>query len=221
PPPPSFPSGAKAAADNSILAGTVIDAYHRPIGNAFVRWVSLEEKDAGAPIDVAADAQGHFIIQGVKPGGRYKLIARTKQGDKMMAGLVLTSAPDVRVVIPIREDLVNADTPPLPGAPGVQGPEKATPAEGKNAPTTGARNETPVLSVRAAPAAGTQVGNPTPVPDAKPFVPNIAGTPKKSLPMLTIPGLRPDPPPQPKLPLFDSKLDTGPTRVPSCALLDT
>src|ERR1700720_245974 len=73
-PPPNFPAGAKAAGDNSILAGTVIDAFHNPIGNAYVRWVSLDEKTGGAPIDVAADAHGHFIIQGVKPGGNYKLI---------------------------------------------------------------------------------------------------------------------------------------------------
>src|SRR5436190_22628536 len=129
-PPPNFPpAGANAAASNSILAGTVVDAYHKGIGNAYVRWVSLDEKDGGAPIDVAADAHGHFIIQGVKPGSSYKLIARTKQGDKLLAGMVLTSAPDVRVVIPMREDLVNSNTPPLPTTPAAVAPAQG---ESKN-----------------------------------------------------------------------------------------
>jgi thiol-disulfide isomerase/thioredoxin len=218
-PPPNFPTGAAGNKNNAILAGTVIDAYHRPIGNAFVRWVSLDEKNPGAPIDVAADAHGHFIIQGVQPGSSYKLIARTKQGDKMLAGTVLTSAPDVRVVIPIREDLVNADTPPIPAAPGQPAQEKPAPAEApaKDSPTTGS-NQTPTISVPSAPN-NTQVGNPTPAPAPQGFVPGIAETPRKGLPMLTIPGMRPDATPAPKLPKNDSKLDTGPVRVPSCALL--
>src|ERR1019366_2247403 len=134
-PPPAFPPTGGAVGPNgapttltsgsSILAGTVIDAYHRPMGNAFIRWVNLDEKDTGAPIDVAADANGHFIIQGVKLGASYKLIARTKQGDKMLAGMVLTNAPNVRVLIPIREDLVNSNTPPLPGSPAYQAEEKS------------------------------------------------------------------------------------------------
>lgn len=213
PTPPNFPAGAKAPAQNSILAGTVIDAYHRPIGNAYVRWVSLDEKDGGAPIDVAADAHGHFIIQGVRPGSSYKLIARTKQGDKMLAGMVLTSAPDVRVVIPIREDLVNSATPPLPGNGGAIAPPQT---EGKNTDdplTPKGANVTPTIRVPAAPSG-------EPAAKAPAAAPNVAETPKKGLPMLTIPkGPRPDLPKPPALTPGDSKLDTGPTRVPSCALL--
>src|SRR5262249_19214483 len=155
-------------------------------------------------------------------GGAYKLIARTKQGDKMLAGLVLTSAPDVRVVIPIREDLVNADTPPLPASPAVQAPQKPAQGDSKNVPTIDPKTsggvgtiQTPTISVPAAPA--TQVGNPPPGAKSQGFVPGIAETPKKGgLPMLTIPGPRND---APKLPPGNAKLDTGPTRVPSCALL--
>ncbi len=214
PTPPSLPpAGANApAGGNSILAGTIIDAYHRPIGNAYVRWVSLDEKDTGAPIDVAADAHGHFIIQGVRPGGSYKLIARTKQGDKLLAGMVLTSAPDVRVVIPIREDLVNGNTPPLPSAPTT--PAATVPGESKNTEPGQATKPTvmPTINVPAPPTAAPTVAAPA-------AGPNVAETPKKGLPMLTIPkGPRPELPRPPALP-GDSKLDTGPTRVPSCALL--
>ena len=237
-PPPQFPPGAAVTptSGNSILAGRVIDAYHRPIGNVFIRWTNLDEKDAGAPIDVAADVHGHFIIQGVKPGASYKLIARTKQGDKMLAGTVLTSAPNVLVVIPIREDLANASTPPLPTAPAYQGQDKAAQGETKNAnpapfgtgwqagqaPQNSA--ETPNLPATLLVPFGssnTPVANPAPAPSGPAFVPGIAETPRKSLPMLTIPNSnpRPDPPRPPILVPGDSKLDTGPTRVPSCVLV--
>jgi thiol-disulfide isomerase/thioredoxin len=215
-PPPTFPKGAAAQEGNSILAGTVIDAYQRHVGNAYIRLVNLDEKSAAAPIDVTADAYGHFIIHGVRAGGRYKLIARTKQGDRMLAGLVLTDAPDSKVVIPIREDLVNADTPPIPAGP-TPPAEKPRPAAGEsmNVPGPGGdgKGQIPALSVPSAP-----VGNPTPDPAGPAFVPGIADTPKKSLPMLTIPGPRPEAP-APKVAPDQSRLDTGPTRVPSCVLL--
>ena len=123
PPPPAVPTPPTTAAlkGESMLAGTVIDAYYRPLSNAYIRWVNLDDKDAAAPIDVSTDSGGYFSILGVKQGVKYKLIARTKQGEKMMAGTVLTSAPNPKVMIPVREDLVNASTPPLPGAPAYQG----------------------------------------------------------------------------------------------------
>ena len=229
-PPPAFPQGSSSKAPNdgtSILAGTVVDAYHRPMGNAYIRWVNLVDKDAGAPIDVAADANGHFIIQGVKPGASYKLIARTKQGERMLAGTVLTNAPNVRVVIPIREDLVTADTPPLPSFPGLQKQEKETQGtsmnSGQGVPSPKGPIETPVIAVPA-PQANTPVAN-----HARPegagtpnYVPGIVETPTKDrLPMLTVPGKtsNPEPPAPPAWTPGRSKLDTGPTRVPSCVLL--
>ena len=240
PPAPAFPPGANnASANNSILAGTVTDAYHNPVGNAYIRWVNLDEKDAGAPIDVATDSGGHFIIQGVKLGASYKLIARTKQGDKMFAGTVLTNAPNVRVLIPIREDLANSDTPPMHGSPAYQKPEKAE-GTSKNAPPSwqtnpvtkgpmndplsGFGNSPPnlpaTMTVPSAPT-NTPVGNPPPssTGDAA-FVPGIAQMPKHGLPMLKMPNApRPEPFRAPGPAPGDVKLDTGPTRVPSCLLL--
>jgi thiol-disulfide isomerase/thioredoxin len=248
-PPPAFPPTGGAmgpngtpttlTSGNSILAGTVIDAYHRPMGNAYIRWVNLDEKDTGAPIDVAADAHGHFIIQGVKPGASYKLIARTKQGDKMLAGMVLTNAPNVRVLIPIREDLVNSNTPPLPGSPAYQAEDKGTAETSKNTrwdsgpvprgpmndPLNGFGTSTPNLPAMMnvpAPPTSTPVANPAPTARDPSYPPGFADTPKKTLPMLKIPNPpapRPDPPRPPLLPSGDSKLDTGPTRVPSCVLV--
>jgi thiol-disulfide isomerase/thioredoxin len=234
-PPPAFPQAGSSMGPNngnSVLAGTVVDAYHRPMGNAYIRWVNLVEKDAGAPIDVAADANGHFIIQGVKPGASYKLIARTKQGEKMLAGTVLTRAPDVRVLIPIREDLVTADTPPLPASPALQKQDKDSQGtgsrsqaelgnEGKTTPAPKGPSETPVINVPAPPA-NTPVGNPPPSVGTPNYVPGVVETPfKDRLPMLTVPGNnpRPEPPAPPTWTPGGAKLDTGPTRVPSCVLL--
>jgi thiol-disulfide isomerase/thioredoxin len=230
-PPPAFPPAGSSIAPNtgnSVLAGTVVDAYHRPMGNAYIRWVNLVDKDAGAPIDVATDANGHFIIQGVKPGASYKLIARTKLGEKMLAGTVLTSAPDVRVVIPIREDLVTADTPPLPASPALQKQDKDAQGtsmnSGQTTPAPKGPIETPVINVPA-PTANTPVGNPpfnnggAGTPN---YVPGVVETPfQNRLPMLTVPGNtpRPEPPVPPTWTPGGAKLDTGPTRVPSCVLL--
>lgn len=235
PQPPAFPTAPPAngattlptSGGNSMLAGTVVDSFHRPIGNVYVRWINLEEKEKdGAPIDVAANANGHFIIQGLKPGTSYKLIARTKMGDKMLAGTALTTAPNVRVVIPISEDRVNSSTPPLPTGPAHQ----PAPAQGigKNterptndpligqgkAPSTAEPNLPATMNVPAAPL-NTQVGNPTPQDSDPAFVPGVVEVAKERLPMLNIPT-----PPRPNVPApGDGKLDTGPTRVPSCVIV--
>jgi thiol-disulfide isomerase/thioredoxin len=250
PPPPKFPGGSQdpllgqppplptppttqtsALKGESMLAGTVIDAYHRPISNAYIRWVNLDEKDAAAPIDVPTDSGGHFVIMGVKQGGSYKLFARSKQGEKMMAGTVLTSAPNVRVGITVREDMVNADTPPLPGAPAYQGKDGAgaawstsdgpkKPAETPNLPAT--------MVVPVAPPSNALGQDPPAAAKGPSAVPGVVESADPNrLPMLTLPSA-----PLPKAPTLPSelprppvltpretKLDTGPTRVPSCVLV--
>ncbi len=228
PTPPMLPSApmnvpgatpTSATKGNSVLAGTVIDAHHRPMGNAYVRWVSLDDKDAGAPIDVAADANGHFIIQGVKQGAAYRLIARTKLGEKMLAGAVLTSAPNVRVLIPIREDLANSDTPPIPGNPAQaiggdkSGAMPPDPLIGIGSSKPGAEPSLPATMQVPRTPVGKQpasAGNPS-------YVPGVVENPNKDrLPMLSVP---PSKPPLPPLAPGGAKLDTGPTRVPSCVLV--
>jgi thiol-disulfide isomerase/thioredoxin len=220
-PPPQFPNTkAAATAPGSTLAGAVVDAYQRPISNAYIRWVSLDPSDNAAPIDVPSDVNGYFTIMGVKPGGQYKLIARAKQGEKMLAGTVLTSAPDVHVVIPIREDLVNSSTPPMPGNP-AQGQQQNKDPQGTS------KNELPAMGYPKKsdppnlPATMTVPAPPITAPtSADPgFVPGVVGTPPKDrLPMLHVPGKKPEAPRLPSVP-GDAKLDTGPTRVPSCILL--
>jgi thiol-disulfide isomerase/thioredoxin len=184
--------------------------------------VNLDEKDAGAPIDVPTDSSGHFIIQGVKPGGSYKLIARTKLGEKLLAGTVLTDAPNVRVLIPIREDLANADTPPIPGSPALAKPEKTGTTKdsaswnAKPPPQGTTPNLPTTVTVPTAP-----VGNPvTPAAGDPLFLPGIAEAPNSGPPMLKLPSAPRPEPLQPVLPApGDAHLNTGPTRVPSCLLI--
>ena len=156
----------------------------------------------------------------------------------MLAGTVLTNAPDTKVVISIREDLVNASTPPLPSSPAYQAPVKAIEDKGAqgesklDAPMrdpllglgTPKKTETPNLPATMrvpAPTTNSPVSNPSVQPTTSPaFVPGVVAAPAKDRPpMLTIPGKRPEPPRPPVLPPSESKLDTGPTRIPSCVLV--
>ena len=62
--------------------------------------VNLDNKqEGGVPVDVATSAGGYFVIPNLKPGGQYQLIARTKLGDKLLAGITYTQAPNTRLVI--------------------------------------------------------------------------------------------------------------------------
>jgi thiol-disulfide isomerase/thioredoxin len=207
---------ASATKGTSMLAGTVVDAYHRPVGNAYVRWVNLEEPDGGKANDVVADAYGHFIIQGVKQGADYKLIARTKYNNKLFAGVTTTSAPNPRIVISIREDLVGSTTPDVPAPPAEAIKNNNNDTSAKPAP-----KDAPDLPVT------MNVPTPTSAPARPPaenpgFAPGIVENPDRNrLPMLTIPNKpRPDLPQPPPVPTpKETKLDTGPTRVPSLVLV--
>jgi thiol-disulfide isomerase/thioredoxin len=215
PPPPAFPNSPTASkAPTTILAGSVTDAYHNRVPGAYIRWVRLDEKDNAPPKDVPTDSNGYFIIEGVQPGAKYKLIARTKQGEQMMAGESLITAPNNFVVIAIRADLVTSSTPPLPSGPAYQVPaatKNTLPKDEPNLPTT----------IRVpAPSTDTPVANPTSPGPKTGWVPGVAEAPKDNLPMLNIKPvpIAPNDPPRPPIP-GDTKLDTGPTRVPSCILV--
>jgi thiol-disulfide isomerase/thioredoxin len=125
------------------------------------------------------------------------------------------------VVIPIREDLVNSSTPPMPGNPDQGQQQKNKDPQGTS------KNELPAMGYPKKsdppnlPATMTVPAPPITAPtSADPgFVPGVVGTPPKDrLPMLLVPGKKPEAPRPPSVP-GDAKLDTGPTRVPSCVLL--
>src|SRR5262249_18183239 len=104
---------------NGILAGQVLDSYnHAPIAATYIQ-VS-EAGDAGksaAPIEVATDNHGYFMIQRLQAGHHYQLTARMKQGDRLLAGTVFATPPNPKVLIQISEDFANKGTPAPPGPP--------------------------------------------------------------------------------------------------------
>lgn len=111
-------AGADSADVGGLLAGTVFDAYNGHPKDVFVRYIDLDDnKQEETPIDVAVSSEGHFTIHGVKPNHHYKLIARAKDGSRMLAGVTYTKAPNIRVHILIREENANGAIPPVPGAP--------------------------------------------------------------------------------------------------------
>jgi thiol-disulfide isomerase/thioredoxin len=110
------PTGERAPPNASgLLAGQVIDSFNNSPGGVMIQVVDLDEpKAAAAPIEVAADKSGYFTILGVQPGKHYQLIARTKDGDHLLSGSTIATAPNPRLRITVREDYTSPSTPPLP-----------------------------------------------------------------------------------------------------------
>jgi thiol-disulfide isomerase/thioredoxin len=121
---------------SGMLAGQILDSYnHRPP----VTYIQVTDLQApagnGVPIDVAADSQGYFTIMGLQPGRHYQLIARARDGNRVMAGTVLAVPPNPKLVIRISEDFATSTTPPLPPTttwPGSNAPANANPAAPKS-----------------------------------------------------------------------------------------
>ena len=114
---------------NGVLAGQVMDRFNRRQPGVFIQVVDLNtaQQPSPAKIEVAADGQGYFTIQGLQPGKHYQLIARTKEGDKVLTGTTLAQPPNPRLSIYISDDLASPSTPPAPPPPALPGkaaPEK-------------------------------------------------------------------------------------------------
>jgi thiol-disulfide isomerase/thioredoxin len=140
------PAGATLTAGSGILAGQILDNYNRRPPPTYIQVSADRDAPAGraAPIEVAADKDGYFLIQGLEPGRHYQLIARARDGTQLMAGATWATPPNPRVVIRISQDLANASTPPLPGntvvpQPPVTNPPPINPPANNRRPPNGAR----------------------------------------------------------------------------------
>jgi thiol-disulfide isomerase/thioredoxin len=89
-----------------VLAGQVLDSYNRRVPPTLIQVVSLGEgqTNPAAPIEVAADNQGYFTIQGLQPGKTYQLIARAKDGDRVLVGKVSARPPKPNLLITMNDD---------------------------------------------------------------------------------------------------------------------
>jgi thiol-disulfide isomerase/thioredoxin len=122
------PAVAAATTDTdhrTLLAGTVIDAYNQRPREALVSYICLDDgKPKGAPIDVTVDGQGYFTIRGLEPDKSYKLVARAKEGEKVIVGVTYAKPPNVRLLIRMSENLNSGDAPGFPDPPVYKGKDK-------------------------------------------------------------------------------------------------
>jgi thiol-disulfide isomerase/thioredoxin len=104
---------------NGVLAGQVLDSYnHSPIAATYIQVSEVGDAGkSGAPIEVAADNHGYFMIQRLQPGRHYQLLARMKQGERILAGTAFATPPNPKVLIQISEDFATRNTPAPPGPP--------------------------------------------------------------------------------------------------------
>lgn len=118
----NLPEGA-----NGLLAGKVIDSFNRRPPITQIQVVAVPGGEPTIP-PVMTDTMGYFTIQRLEPGRHYQLIARAKDGDRVLGGITLATPPDPRVLIRISEDFVSPAT-----APGTKPPPKDTPKPGTSA----------------------------------------------------------------------------------------
>ena len=224
-PPPVPPTASvQPPAPQAVLAGQVVDAHMQGVNNSFVQLIRKgDANDGAAPIDVATVDGGYFTVKDLKSGSEYQLIARTRRGDKMLAGKVYRWAPDPHVVIQVKEELATGDIPPLP--------ESTEKKEAKPAPSSSLEQRPPATATwtpaPAAPTATVEVELPTkltvPAPAAlspgfantpnTPWPPTLQIGPKKSAspPANTVP---------PALPTPNDLQSRLSAMVPSCVLVD-
>lgn len=237
PPTPITPTAGRSTppADlGGLLAGQVIDNLNRRPTASFIQVTELGAgaQPGAAPIEVAADSQGYFTIQGLKPGRHYQLTARAREGGRVLAGMSFATPPNPKLLIRISEDYATPGTPPVPGAPAVPAAPK-TPPETKERPKSDKDQQTSlpgrdpednptrgtasITTPRGAELGAPQGGstaptNTTPLPAAPraSVNPNVTSIPPQIAwaPTTTAPPVQPEASPAP----------AAPARVPSCDL---
>jgi thiol-disulfide isomerase/thioredoxin len=114
------PAGAPvtpASTTSGVLAGQVIDPLSRRAGGVPIQIVDLDEPNKSAPkarLDYEATSEGFFLISGLTPGHHYQLIARLKDGGKLLSGTVFATPPNPRLSIYLQEDSAAPATPDVP-----------------------------------------------------------------------------------------------------------
>jgi hypothetical protein len=123
---PRADSGTPPGTDG-LLAGQVLDSFNRHPENVSIQIVDLQDtRPTPARIEVEPPEKGYFTIQGLQIGRHYQLIARVKDGNKVLSGTTLATPPNPRVTIYLSEENTTDNTPPPPGPPTL--PEKHKPS---------------------------------------------------------------------------------------------
>jgi thiol-disulfide isomerase/thioredoxin len=193
---------------DGVLAGQVLDKHHRRPSGAFIQVVDVGEKDSAGKLDVAANAEGYFVIKGLKAGRSYRLIARVKDGDKLLSGTAIAIPPNPRLALYVYEDLTTPATPPLPATPPTKPDAGKDGKDGKDEKSPSAPSAAVAPPVK--PGAGVSVEVPAPgtAPPARatapPAHPELIGredaaggfTREPPSPKVNIPGREPVPVPR-------------------------
>jgi thiol-disulfide isomerase/thioredoxin len=210
-----------------------VDDYQRPTASSHIRWVRLENsKEVGTPADVEVNGEGYFFIPGLRPGSQYKLIARSKQGDKVLANIAYAQAPSINLYIQVKEDFAAGIIPADGERTKTSADNRTQPATAYNTPPPGANvsavNSTvPDLPPMTVPVptsqapARTNVTPPTWAPSGVATNPAPTWPPALNIanPNNRPPAPPPNPPRPPALNPADAKLSYSTPRVPSCVLL--
>ncbi len=237
---PTAPSGPEPAGSiGGIIAGQVVDSYSRRPPVTYIQVSLPPGEQAGAPIDVAADGQGYFTIQGLLPGRHYQLIARSQDGERKLAGTVWATPPNPRVYIRMSEDFNNSRIPAVPGPPtypGKAGPPAVAAPPAPAWPTEGAAPSTTDEGKRPAGlGAPVNIEDPAEAPKTPPaarldrvaegpYGRNTREAPPAAIrgPAIIPPPLQPIVPPAPPAPAAPGQpgaaVPVSPARVPSCVL---
>jgi thiol-disulfide isomerase/thioredoxin len=196
------------SASSGILAGQVLDSFNRKPPPTYIQVALIREggEPSSAPIDVAADPQGYFTIQGLEPGKHYQLWARAQDGERKLAGTSYATPPNPRVIIQMSEDFVAPNTPPLPGPPTMPSPG-SPPPDWSTPGTAGGQNWAPVPR----PPAGSAPGRaPTNAGIGAPIATDPSGNPTVPVRPENVISINPQVP--------NGGVPVVPTRVPSCVL---
>jgi thiol-disulfide isomerase/thioredoxin len=113
---------------DNLLAGQVLDkAFNKRVSNASIQVVDLQDANPApaARLDVAASNDGYFFIPGLQRGHHYQLIARIKDGNRILSGTTLAMPPNPRLSIYLSEDFTSPSTPAPLGPPTAPSPPAA------------------------------------------------------------------------------------------------
>lgn len=105
------PMGNSTTDYNGVLAGSLVDAYNRPVPRAYLQIAAAD--GSMRPIEMTVE-RGYFTVPGLTPGRSYLLTARVFDGERKLAGRVQVTPPNPRVVIRLSEDLYSGTIPPPP-----------------------------------------------------------------------------------------------------------
>jgi hypothetical protein len=114
--------GGSRPAASGVLAGRVVDTLGRKPPKSYIQLIELGARPVTASINVVADDNGFFSIQGLEEKGHYSLIVRARDGEKLLAGQIIATASQRNLVVKI-SDLVVADTPDVPAVTAPKAPE--------------------------------------------------------------------------------------------------